>query len=130
MGIVRRPFIWKNPVSGKSHHIWNTPDLVNLLTDVIEDPEEAEDFFEKYKAVAPKDLAEQNIAYHILLVDDPDIQEDLLELFLINPKDHLQEKDGAIRPEQLFQTKHGSSSLGLLKDTSELKVKKAVKSAR
>jgi hypothetical protein len=116
MGIVRRAWVWKNPVTKKRKKIWHSPDFVRVL-EAIEEPEEAEAFFEAYEKVAPPDLAEHNLAYHIALIRDPDIREDAADLFMINLGEH-GNGNGGICPEHVFHNHHGGSSLGL-KFTSE-----------
>lgn len=116
--IVRRPWVWRDPLSGNKHRIWHTPDLVSVLENVIEEENQAENFFEEYEKVCP--YAEYNLAYHILLIGDPDIREDALDLFLISPEHHMAETN-VISPRHVFETKNGGSSFGLKVDGNEIK---------
>lgn len=116
MGLIRRPWVYKD-LNGKKHKIWHGFDFKRMI-EKIEEPEEAEHFFEAYEKVAPEGLAEHNVAYYINLIPDPDIRDDAADLFMINFKEH-SDRDGAISPEHLFGGKHRASSLGILVDAEE-----------
>jgi hypothetical protein len=79
----RKPFIWVDPETEKKHRMWTTPDIVNILENVIESEDQAEDFFNHYERVSQ--FAEQNIGYFAGLIKDTDIREDVLDLFMVDP---------------------------------------------
>lgn len=116
MGLIRRPWVYKD-LNDKKHKVWHGFDF-RCIIENIEEPEEAEHFFDEYEKVAPEGLAEHNIAWYISLIADSDIRDDAADLFMINFKEHA-DKDGAITPEHLFGGKHRSSSLGILVDAEE-----------
>jgi len=74
---MRTPFIFRK------RKVWTTKDLIRVIVDKVETEEDAEAFFEAYSQVCPD--AEYNISYYIGLVHDKEVQEDLFDLFLIEP---------------------------------------------
>lgn len=89
----REPLIWEEL------EIWTVPDMLDALIYEIETEEDAETFFEEYAKVCPD--AEHNIGYLAGLIRDEDVQQDVLDLFMVELQ---------IEPRQLFG---GNSSYGI-----------------
>lgn len=82
---ARKIFTWRDPESGKKFRdICTTPQMMNLLENVIETDEQAESFMSAYSE-ASKD-AEHNVGYFINLIKDTDVREDAFDLFLVDPQ--------------------------------------------
>lgn len=82
---MRKIFTWVDPTTDELYEdICTTPQLRDLLENIIEEDEQAESFFEAYSQVC--DDAEYNIGYLANLISDSDIREDVLDLFLVDPQ--------------------------------------------
>lgn len=82
----RKRFSWTDPTTDKKYKdICTLPKFMRLLEDVIEDEERAESFMSAYGEVC--DDAEHNLGYLANLIKDPDIRDDVLDLFLVDLQD-------------------------------------------
>lgn len=80
---IRKKFNWVDPVTKKKHkELVTTPQFIKLLTRTIQTEEQAEDFLEAYRAVS--EHAEHNVGYFANLIQDKDVRDDVLELFMVD----------------------------------------------
>lgn len=79
---ARKKFSWTNPKTGKKYKdICTTGQFVRLLEKRITEEDQAESFFEAYSQASKH--AEHNIGYLANLIEDADVREDVLDLFLV-----------------------------------------------
>jgi len=94
----RKIFTWVDDTGRKVkkyRDISTTPKMMMLLEEVIETPKQAESFKKAY-AKASKD-SEYNIGYFAGLISDPDLREDVLDLFDVEEQ---------LSPRQMFDLEY------------------------